>query len=194
MYVCKYLCTAGGKKVWSAVGAVLGITSPVIAIMVFLLLFNSYRLEKKMLVKQVMKKMRAPDICAPTATASTTVNPVLLGNSPFSNIVPGHQSSRRVATGDPAVYDPDDPSTAGAAATEDVQRVGKEITLRCLQRWDGFMGYRASTDSLGRQSGIWREKLDGVPTTSLLLTLQKLTASLRYNQPGNTGWHKSCCW
>ena len=198
-------CIAGGKKVWSAVGAILGIASPLIAIVVFLLIFNSYRLEKKMLVKQVIRNMRAPDICAPTVVSSSTVNPLLLssssslhnsgqlllGDHPFSGIVPGLASSRRGVSGDPSVYDPDDPSTTGAAAAEDVQRVGREITLRCLQRWDGFMGFRASTDSLGRQSGIWREKFDGVRIASLLLAFRKLNASLGYNQPGNTGWHMS---
>ena len=199
-------CIAGGKKVWSAVGAVLGIASPVIAIVVFLLIFNTYRLEKKMLVKQVMKNMRAPDICAPSVVTIPTANPILLrsssslhnsgqlllGDNPFSGIVPGHPSRRRGVFGDPSVYDPDDPGTTGAAAAEEVQRVGKEITLRCLQRWDGFMGFRASTDSLGRQSGIWREKFDGVRIASLLLAFRKLNASLGYNQPGNTGWHMSC--
>ena len=37
----------GTKKVWSVVGAVIGVASPVAAFMVFLLIFNSYRLEKR---------------------------------------------------------------------------------------------------------------------------------------------------
>lgn len=205
---------------WSAVGAVLGIASPMIAVLVFLVIFNSYRLEKKTLVKQIVKTVQAQDICAPAAATGPTVDPVLLastsslhnsehinpmllassnsvtnsgqlllGESPFSGTVPGSESSRRGVSGDSAVYDPEGPSTAGAATAEEVQRVGREITLRCLQRWDGFMGFRASTDSLGRQSGIWREKFDGVRIASMLLAFRKLNASLGYNQPGNTGWH-----
>ena len=204
---------------WSAVGAILGIASPLIAILVFVLLFNSYRLEKKMLVKQVMKTMRAPDICVSSAgVTSPTINPLsfasstsfdasghtnpvllasassmsnsgqlLLGEIPSSGIVPGRESQSRGIFGDSSVYGSRYPTTAGAETAEEVQRVGKEIIMRCLQRWDGFMGFRASTDSLGRQSGIWREKFDGVRVASLLLALRKLNASLGYNQPGNTG-------
>ena len=198
---------AGTKKVWSVVGALVGVASPVAAFMVFLLIFNSYRLEKKMLVKQVVKNLRAPDICAAAHSAAapySTANPVvhasshnlininsgqmLLGEGPISGIVPGHATQRRGASEDPSVYDPDDPSMAVQTA-EDIKRVGREITLRCLQRWDGFLGFRASKDSLGRQSGIWREKFDGVRIASMLLAFRKLNASLGYNQPGNTGWH-----
>ena len=200
-------------------GAVLGIASPVIAVLVFLVIFNSYRLEKKTLVKQIMKTVQAHDICASAAATSPTVDPalastsslhnsehinpmllassnsvtnsgqLLLAESPFFGIVPGSESRRRAVSGDSVVYDPEVPSTAGAPTAEEVQRVGREITLRCLQRWDGFMGFRASTDSLGRQSGIWREKFDGVRIASLLLAFRKLNASLGYNQPGNTGLH-----
>ena len=119
---------------------------------------------------------------------------LLLGEAPSSGIVPGHELRlRRGISGDPAVYDPDDPSTVGAETAEEVQQVGKQIVLRCLQRWDGFMGFRASTDSLGRQSGIWREKFDGVRIAALLLALRKLNASMGYTQPDNTGWHTSFC-
>lgn len=174
-----------------------------IAGVVFLLVFNSYRQEKKMLVKQVVKNLQALDICAvanPAAAVDHTINPVmlasshnlpssaqlLLGEGPVSGILPGHAGSRGVASGDSTVQNPDDPSV-GADPTKRVHRVGKEITLRCLQRWDGFLGFRASKDSLGRQSGIWRETFDGVRFASLLLAFRKLNASLGYNQLGNTG-------
>ena len=197
--------SAGTNKVGSAFGAVLGVGSPVIAVVVFLLVFNSYRQEKKMLVKQVVKNLQALDICAVANSAAAvdhTINPVMLASlhnlptsaqllldeGPVSGILPGHAASMGVAPGDPTVHNPDDPSVA-AETTKRVQRVGKEITLRCLQRWDGLLGFRASKDSLERQSGIWREQFDGVRFASMLLAFRKLNASLGYNQLGNTGQH-----
>ena len=187
-----------------------GIVSPVLATLVWLILFNSYRQEKKVLVKQLVLQLKAPDICsmttppAPVANTQQTdafINPVLLasagsvsnsgqllldGPSSSSSMVFGTGSSRRAASGDPFMYDPDDPIMMAEPA-ENIQRVARQITQRCLQRWDGFMGFRASTDSLGRQSGIWRERFDGVRCASLLLAFRRLNSSLAYNQPGNTG-------
>jgi len=82
--------------------------------------------------------------------------------------------------------DHDDPASMAEPA-EDITRAAREITLRCLQRWDGFPGLRPSTDSLGRKSGIWRDKFESVRYASLLLAFHKFNVSLASNQPGNTG-------
>ena len=191
---------AGAKKVWSIGATIAGICSSLLAIAVWVLLFNSYRLEKKMLIKQVVKHLQASDICniaGGSAAAVPTPNPImttansisssghLLLDVPSSGIVPG-LTMRRSAPADPFFYDPDDGIIPSEPA-KDIQQVAKEITLRCLQRWDGFMGFRASTDSLGRQSGIWRERFDGVRFASLLLAFRKLNAALAFNQPGDSG-------
>ncbi|KAL0049266.1 hypothetical protein WJX82_010048 [Trebouxia sp. C0006] len=188
------------KKVWSIGATIAGICSSLLAIAVWVLLFNSYRLEKKMLIKQVVKHLQASDICniaGGSAAAVPTPNPImttansisssghLLLDVPSSGIVPG-LTMRRSAPADPFFYDPDDGIIPSEPA-KDIQQVAKEITLRCLQRWDGFMGFRASTDSLGRQSGIWRERFDGVRFASLLLAFRKLNAALAFNQPGDSG-------
>jgi len=191
---------AGPKTLWSVVGTIAGIVSPLLGIALWLLLFNSYRLEKKMLVKQVVKHLQASDICNiadASAAAAPTPNPImttansisssgqLLLDVPSSGIVPG-LTMRRSAPADPLFYDPDD-AVMPSEPAKDIQQVAKEITLRCLQRWDGVMGFRASSDSLGRQSGIWRDRFDGVRFASLLLAFRKLNAALAFNQPGDSG-------
>ena len=201
--------TVGTKKVWSAVGAVLGIASPLVGVLLWLLLFNSYRLEKQMLVKQVVKHLRAPDICNMTAGTSypiyqaaipPTPNPLMLTSAnstsssgqlllegPPSAGLAGMSTGRSVSY----MYDPDDPIMLAEPAGG-VQKVAREITLRCLQRWDGFMGFRASRDSLGGKSGIWRERFDGVRFATLLLAFRRLNESLAYTLPGNTGGPEPC--
>jgi len=56
--------------------------------------------------------------------------------------------------------------------------VAKQITIRCLRRWDGLLGIRAGSDGLGRRSGIWRDKFDGVRYGVLLLAMRKLNVDL----------------
>ena len=191
------------KKMWSILGSIVGVVSPVVGTAVWLVLFNSYRQEKRMLVKQVVKNSRLPDICSmqgiSSSTRAGTANPMmtaaasgnstsiqgqLLLSSPPSALVtnPVHRGASAAS----AVYDPDDPIMLAEPA-EDISDAAREITLRCLQRWDGFMGLRASSDSLGRRVGIWRERFDGVRFASLLLAFRQANASLAYNQPGNTG-------
>ena len=59
-----------------------------------------------------------------------------------------------------------------------MKTVAKQITVRCLRRWDGFLGIRASSDGLGRRSGIWRDKFDGVHYAVLLLAMGRLNETL----------------
>ena len=189
---------------WKIIAAVLGVASPIMGTLVWLLLLNSYRLEKKMLVKQVVKHVRAPDICSmgqAATSAAPIINPILLASdaSVMSSVSHSGQLlldgapsvsptdiQGRSACGNSGVYDPDDPILMAEPA-EEVRTVAREIALRCMQRWDGFLGLKASTDSLKRPSGIWRGKFDGVRCATLLLAFRKLNGSLAYNQPGNTG-------
>ena len=62
--------------------------------------------------------------------------------------------------------------------SKEMQTVAKQITVRCLRRWDGFLGIRASSDGLGRRSGIWRDKFDGVHYAVLLLAMSRLNETL----------------
>ena len=64
--------------------------------------------------------------------------------------------------------------------TQAMKNVAKQITVRCLRRWDGFLGIRASADGLGRGSGIWRDKFDGVHYAVLLLAMNRLNETMSY--------------
>jgi len=63
-------------------------------------------------------------------------------------------------------------------STSEMKTVARQITVRCLRRWDGLLGIRAGSDGLGRRSGIWRDKFDGVRYGVLLLAMRKLNADL----------------
>ena len=77
-------------------------------------------------------------------------------------------------------------------AAEDIRNAAKEIVLRCLQHWDGFLGLCAATDSLGMKTGIWRTRFETVRYASLLLAFRKHHDKLRSTQPGNTGGNMLC--
>ena len=63
-------------------------------------------------------------------------------------------------------------------ASKEMKAIARQITVRCLRRWDGFLGIRASTDGTGRPSGIWRDKFDGVHYAVLLLAMRRLNEAL----------------
>ena len=75
---------------------------------------------------------------------------------------------------------------ATSGPSKEMRTVAKQITVRCLRRWDGFLGIRASSDGLGRRSGIWRDKFDGVHYAVLLLAMHRLkeTLSIAAQEPG----------
>ena len=58
-----------------------------------------------------------------------------------------------------------------------VRSAACSITWRCLQMWDGFMGWRAKTDSAKKRAGIWLDKFETVRYSSMLLALQKVNAA-----------------
>ena len=62
--------------------------------------------------------------------------------------------------------------------SKEMKSVAKQITVRCLRRWDGILGIQAGKDGLGRRFGIWRDKFDGVRYAVLLLAMRKLNQDL----------------
>ena len=100
---------------------------------------------------------------SPMSTASDIQNPLLLtgGALAATSIMPD----------------------AGTSPFADAKSVAKQITMRCLRRWDGFLGIRAGSDGLGRRSGIWRDKFDGVRYAVLLLAMRKLNEALTTSTP-----------
>lgn len=61
----------------------------------------------------------------------------------------------------------------------ETKKTAREITRRCLRRWDGLLGIRASSDSLGNRAGIWRDRFDTVRCAVLLLAFRKLNQALQ---------------
>ena len=66
-----------------------------------------------------------------------------------------------------------------AGPSAEMKAVAKRITVRCLRRWDGFLGIRASSDGVGRRAGIWKDKFDGVHYAVLLLAMSRLNETLK---------------
>ena len=64
------------------------------------------------------------------------------------------------------------------APSKEMKAVARQITVRCLRRWDGVLGIRASSDGLGRRSGIWKDKFDGVHYAVLLLAMNRLNETI----------------
>ncbi len=172
-------------------GAVLGLITSAVAATLWLVLFNSHRLEKKMLVKQVIVRIKKAHMCnvplnptamapSPMALSASVSSSHALLDAPIINPL-----SRRASN---AAWDDQDHSLElSSEATENMRKAAKQITVRCLQRWDGFLGLRAATDSLGRKSGIWRDRFESVRYASLLLAIRKYNESLAGTQAGNSG-------
>ncbi len=83
-----------------------------------------------------------------------------------------HTAPGHVASGRGGMHD------ARLDSTSEMKSVARQITVRCLRRWDGLLGIRAGSDGLGRRSGIWRDKFDGVRYGVLLLAMRKLNTDL----------------
>lgn len=66
-----------------------------------------------------------------------------------------------------------------AEPSPETKKTAQQITRRCLRRWDGFMGFRASSNSGGIRAGIWRDKFDTVRCAVLLLAFRKLNQALQ---------------
>ena len=68
---------------------------------------------------------------------------------------------------------------APIAVPTGMQAAARQMTIRCLRRWDGFLGFRAGHDGLGNPVGIWMGKFEGVRFAVMLLAMQKLNAQLQ---------------
>ena len=100
------------------------------------------------------------------------------------------QSADSDAVQNPLLLVPGSPQTAATShrigstlqdqtgPSKEMQAVAKQITVRCLRRWDGFLGIRASSDGVGRRSGVWKDKFDGVHYAVLLLAVHRLNVTL----------------
>ena len=62
---------------------------------------------------------------------------------------------------------------------KEVKKIVKDITARCLRRWDGFLAVRAGTDSLGRKKGVWKDKFESVRCAVMLLAFCSVNAELQ---------------
>jgi len=62
---------------------------------------------------------------------------------------------------------------------KEVKKIVKDITARCLRRWDGFLAVRAGTDSLGRKKGVWKDKFESVRCAVMLLAFRSVNAELQ---------------
>jgi len=63
--------------------------------------------------------------------------------------------------------------------SKEVKKIAKDITARCLRRWDGFLAVRAGTDSLGRKKGVWKDKFESVRCAVMLLAFCSVNAELQ---------------
>lgn len=144
-----HIAIAGSKlgAVWGVVAAIVG---PSIAIGTWFILTWRYRTEKKIILEEVIKRLKVSDI---GRVDSADPCGVVIG------------STARLGGGN-------DPSPQ-------TRTVARHITRRCLRRWDGWMGIRASSDSLGNKAGIWRDRYDTVRCAVLLLAFRKLNQALQ---------------
>lgn len=63
--------------------------------------------------------------------------------------------------------------------SKEVKKIAKDITARCLRRWDGFLAVRAGTDSLGRKKGVWKDKFESVRCAVMLLAFRSVNVVLQ---------------
>lgn len=75
MHSRRCVLATGAGKAWEIVGGIVGVASPLCGLLIWLLIFNLYRVEKKMLIKQVMTHITAHDMCRKPPDAYTTNKP-----------------------------------------------------------------------------------------------------------------------
>ena len=174
---------------WGVVAAVAGPTA--VAVSWFVLTWY-YRSEKKIITEEVIRRLKVSDICkvesavqyAPAAVSKqakriTAFRPEELerGSSLVADMIKsGSFSSAVSATSDRV--------EATEEVSPEMRRVARKITKRCLRRWDGLLGIRASSDSLGNKAGIWRDRFDTVRCAVLLLAFRNLNQALQAD-PGS---------
>ena len=152
----------GNNGAGSAWGTALGVATPCIGVMVWLAVTYTYRTEKRALVAGVLNRL----------------TPIDIADEPPSNPKESPSQRRRVERND-SVSDLIAPAHREAAASPAMLKVAKEMTHRCLRRWDSFLALRASTDSQGMGQGIWRARYEGVRASVMLLAIHNLNRRLQ---------------
>ncbi|DBB17410.1 TPA: hypothetical protein ACH3X3_014441 [Trebouxia sp. C0006] len=241
-----------GAQAKTAYGVVAGVLAACVPAFTWLAITYSYRMDKRMVVAEVVKNVRPADISSRSPLQpvdSAVVRPVWVpqgDSNPFMSAMQAGRSrsmqrinsapssarqsnqftggfapSRQLSTAsDQASLHPVQsdmvhnpllaPGTMRTApghvaldrggmhdarldSTSEMKSVAKQITVRCLRGWDGLLGIRAGSDGLGRRSGIWRDKFDGVRYGVLLLAMSKLNADLLSSstQPSEYAWLSS---
>ena len=229
-------CVISEDKVKTAWGVAVGVLGALVTGFTWLAVTYSYRMEKHMVVTEVVRNLKVADIASAeqSAQAAAAQREAHMSNSPLAAPVVqsrnlqrnrsapsrGSLSQQSISSSRPmlsstqsssvhssrsdsdAVQNPllralglsyatasfhrtDDDMNIGAPSRE-MRKVAKQITVRCLRRWDGFLGIRASSDGLGRRSGIWRDKFDRVHYAVLLLAMNRLNEaiSVAAQEPG----------
>lgn len=184
---------AAGTKLGTAWGVVAAVAGPSIALFAWFVVTWSYRTQKKIITEEVIKRLKVSDMCKldPTPQAAPTqpttpsqhtqaaaeeggvLDAQLLANRASRS----HADLARAESFSSAVVISDEP-------TADNVRVARQLTGRCLRRWDGLLGIRPYSDSLGRRAGIWRDRFDTVRCAVLLRAFSNLNQALQSN-PGS---------
>ena len=63
--------------------------------------------------------------------------------------------------------------------TPEMKLAAAQMTRLCLRQWDGFLGVRAASDSVGTRAEIWRGKFEGARCAVLLLAFNRLNQNLQ---------------
>ncbi|DBA69790.1 TPA: hypothetical protein ACH3X2_012512 [Trebouxia sp. C0005] len=187
-------------KVAAVVGSIVG---PTLAIILWASITFSHREEKQMVLSGVVRHVTAADMTdnnstlitstsqpspplMPTPFASSAVklpfDSASFPQSDASGQVELTEVSRRdsvpvsdtASSLEPHII----PEQAGYPSKE-VKKIAKDITARCLRRWDGFLAVRAGTDSLGRKKGVWKDKFESVRCAVMLLAFCSVNTVLQ---------------
>ena len=190
------------SKIATAWGVAAAVVGPSIAIGTWFLLTWTYRNEKKTITNEVIKRLKTCDFCETDSalqqvSAGLTLgkgnqakqsnklfHPQGLATGPAQDDMmrSGSFSSAVSATSDlaPIVTAMHSNGSKGShEPSPETKKVARQITRRCLRRWDGLLGIRASSDGLGSRAGIWRDRYDTVRCAVLLLAFRKLNQALQ---------------
>ena len=153
----------GAETAYAIAAAILG---PGIPVLTWLILTWSYRQDKLMILRETFNHVSEEDL-----GCGATINP--MGRTPsrarfkrgFADLLMfgNTMSDQAVQTNTPSA----------------IQTTARQIVVRCLRRWDGFLGFRAGRDGLGNPLGIWRGRFEGVRYAVMLLAMRKLNNQLK---------------
>ena len=151
----------GGDRNSSILGIVL-IGAMAGACLPFIIWWGIYKLKRRALIAAVAARLTAEDIAQKD---NVPVDDIELSRYP-------HQDDALTLHLNPSAPPVTD-------ATPAMQSVAKQMTQRCLRKWDCILAFKPSTDSLGNRQGIWRDKFLGVRASVMLLALNRLNTNLQ---------------